>query len=159
MKKFAVFLLLLLLLGAGGAGTYYYLFILNPPPVQETSIDFISDEEPISGLPDQYFVEVKSFTVPVLHNLQVVKSLTFHVVLSVDSELSINIVEKAMTRLVDIYIRYLVAHFEINAVGSELSRERLNRILALATHDVFVGLIELRNVLIQGVYMKERGRR
>lgn len=153
MRKFAV-LVIFLLLAAGGAGTYYYLFILTSPAEQETAIDFINQENPPLGVPDQYLVEVKSFTVPVLHNLQVVKSLTFHVVLSVDSELSVRVVQKAMTRLVDIYIRYLVAHFEINAVGTQVSRERLDLILTQATQEVFGDLIELRNVLIQGVYAR-----
>ena len=154
MKKFILFIFALLLLVGIGLGIYWYIVGGTLPweePQQAEFIEKPKDAEPL------HLVEIRSFKVPVLHNSVAVKFLVFHIVLNLETKDGINAVEARMNHLVDMYIRYLVAHYEVNAVDDVLSRTDLLRILRQATHEVMGNRIRLKDVIIQGVFQKDTG--
>lgn len=152
MKKFILSLLILLLLAGAGLGIYWYMMNGTLPWEEPQKVELTEEPRAIKPL---HLAEIRSFKVPVLHNSVAVKFLVFHVVLNLEDKPSVNAVNARMNHLVDMYIRYLVAHYEVNAVGDVLSRAELLRILRQATHEVMGDRIRLKDVIIQGVFQKD----
>ena len=154
MKKFLLFIFILLLLSGGGAGLYWFIVGGALPWEEPQEVQLAEEPEVIEPL---NLVEIRSFKVPVLHNSVAVKFLVFHIVLNLEDKDSVNAVNARMNHLVDMYIRYLVAHYEVNAVDNVLSRTDLSRILHQATHEVMGNRIRLKDIIIQGVFQKDTG--
>lgn len=154
MKKFLAFILVLLLLAGGGFGVYWYIIGGALPWDEPQEVALTEAPQEVEPL---YLAEIRSFKVPVLHNSVAVKFLVFHVVLNLEDKDSVNAVNARMNHLVDMYIRYLVAHYEVNTVDDVLSRTDLLRILRQATHEVMGKRIRLKDVIIQGVFQKDTG--
>lgn len=156
MKKTVTLVFLLLVLGGGGYVAYDYmaggLFFPKNDGVEMTMTE--KESTPVEKL---HLAEIRSFKVPVLHNAVAVKFLVFHVLLNVETHRQARMAERKMNNLVDMYIRYLVAHFEINSVGQILNRTEISRILEMATREVLGDSVNLKNVIIQGVFQKNAG--
>ena len=151
MKKILLLVIVLLLLGGGGFGAYTYITGDSFLDKDMTELAFSEQSKSVEQL---HLVEIRSFKVPVLHNAVAVKFLVFHIVLSVKDVRSQKVVNGRMNHLVDMYIRYLVAHFEVNAISDVLNRTELIRIIKQATYEVLSNKLMLRDVIIQGVYQK-----
>ena len=152
MKKILLFIIVLLLLAGAGLGVYHYVLGGALPWDEPQEVALTEEVETVEPL---HLAEIRSFKVPVLHNSVAVKFLVFHVVLNLEDQQSVKAVNARMNHLVDMYIRYLVAHYEVNTADNVLSRTDLLRILRQATHEVMGNRIRLKDVIIQGVFQKD----
>ena len=150
MKKIFIVLPLLLFLVGGGAFYYFYqgsvsLDITGGAPQE---VQTIPSEE-------QYLVEIPSFQVPVLHNRIAVKTLVFHVVLNMKNGTGKTFAQASIPQLLDLYIRYLVAYYELNDVQDRVDGVQIRTIIRRATTEVMGGIDRVDQVIIQGVYITE----